>query len=274
MMLALCLSFVAITVRSGNICSYIAVDGIGYPTNECFYHEEVNAANPNDTFVFSWSVSCKGDDDIILRYWAGVDSCEGTPDLVTPNNYCSSSGDGLGGQMCQCVGRGSACDRFTFGTTDTGADECAYVAEERISVVVNECIATGFGSSQRFSCDDTHVTLEEFPSTEDCTGEGSYEEIDYTGITDEECVYAECTSGTRIKRRCKKPPADLTPILMGRMQSQRLFIQNLRAQHHETMDWNGLMYYHVAWVLFVVIVLAIACIGCVIRKRGSEFIKI
>eukprot|EP01083_Nonionella_stella_P013827 38890_1 len=275
-MLALWLFLSTMTVHNtmANKCAYIAIDGMGYPTNTCMYHEEVNPTDPTDVFLFSFQVACT-DNSVLYKYWEGNSECTGQTDAVMPNDYCTAQPDGLTGEVCQCDGKGQACDTFTFGMTDTGASECQYAREERLTIVVNECIADGYGGSNRFSCDDSTLSLEQFPSTEDCTGEGSYEEIDYSQTTAEQCIYAKCNSGTRVKRKCHNQPPDieLEPIFMKHIQNQHLMVRTLRAQHKaKSVDWNALA--HTPWVWLVFAGAMVFISGALGVYNRSEYTKI
>ena len=126
----------------GKVCSYLGMEGIGYPVDTCMYQAEQDENDPSKVFAFAFQFECESA-TISAMYWEDATQCKGKSDLTMDGYYCAESSD-LTGQECKCIGRGAACDTFTVEVSDSA--ECSKSTEGEIqatSLVVNECIPNG-----------------------------------------------------------------------------------------------------------------------------------
>merc|ERR1719384_211508 len=162
---ALCLLHLS---SAGKVCSYLAIDGIGYPVDTCMYQED-------DEAEFAFQFTCHGK-DISQNFWSDSRTCEGDADLDMSDYYCATPAD-LSGQECDCIGRGPACDTFTM--EEFVGEDCDATGESMKEIVVNECVKTGYGGSAFFGCDDKILSMITYSECDDCSCTGSTEEYDY-----------------------------------------------------------------------------------------------
>jgi len=295
--------FVLQLTQSGKVCSYLGIEGIAYPVDTCMYQTEPDPNDADSTFRFAFQFACTADGAMTAKYYDGALSCDGSPDLTMSHYYCMEPPD-ITGHECQCIGRGDACDTFTI--TISGGEECEAYEHQKTDVVVNECVATGRGGAEYFTCDEDKLYLEEYLN-EDCSGNAVITSWDYDYLKDNACFEVLCNSGSRHRQLCEERgiKAQQNKILVEEygfvggvnnlpddfafidehVRNHHLFIQNIISQHEPSIIakhankndifGNDAIWKHEALLLGVASVVLVVCaMGLVIYKRNSEYVKI
>jgi len=214
---------------SGKKCAYLGLEGIGYPTNVCMYHQD-------DTGSFAFNFQCSKN-GVSANYWDGETKCNGNPTLSMDDYYCVEPSD-VTGQECSCVGRGGACDTFSIKMSDDERCDNANTSQ-LTSIVVDECIPTGYGGSTLFQCDDTTLSQETFTECDDCSCVSVMNEFDYDYLNDNICFDITCNSGKRLSRKhCEENGGgDNLQNIIGKdiisehIQNHHLFVHNIITKH-------------------------------------------
>eukprot|EP01084_Bolivina_argentea_P087144 157442_1 len=228
---------------SGKICSFVALEGIGYPIGTCMYASEKDPNDPTQDTTFAFEFICDSS-QVSAKYWESTTTCLGRSDLEMDDYYCAEDSK-LSGQECNCRGRGSACDTFTIEMNKKDSN-CESEEDQSTSVVVNECIPTGFGGSQKFECDDTTLAMETW-TNDKCDGpgtEGGRVEFDYGYLNDNHCLIIECTQGQRKIRKCKHRGDNAAGnindkgihIINAHINNHHLFVKDIINKHRLKMN--------------------------------------
>lgn len=238
-----------------------------------------------DAEPFAFEFLCDTGNAVNAIYWENTDKCRGANDLEMDDYYCSAPAD-VSGQECECIGRGRACDTFTIKMKKDS--ECENTEDQSTSIVVNECIKTGYGSSEYMQCDDTLLQITTYPECDDCScaGETVTKQFDYSWLSENHCFEVECSEGARKIKRCKDRgmnavknrdielninTIDGIDKLQKHIENHHLFVQDIITKQVLTKNNHNMLYIY-GGISVVVIVVFIAFI--VWFKRYREYAKI